>query len=108
MKEWTLCADLKVYAGLRAVAKPATHRTAVSAIETSAEGPMISARPTAGPSTPVLDDRSTPEPAATPPAPTVSQPLAAHPVRPVQRRRNSLLRSRFARLRCRLRSRSIA
>lgn len=27
MPEWTLCADQKVYAGLRVVAKPATHRT---------------------------------------------------------------------------------
>lgn len=25
MPEWTLCADLKVYAGLRSHAKPATH-----------------------------------------------------------------------------------
>lgn len=25
MKEWTLCADLKVYAGLQSDTKPATH-----------------------------------------------------------------------------------
>ncbi|GAB3953112.1 hypothetical protein GCM10027614_57950 [Micromonospora vulcania] len=29
MPEWTLCADQKVYARLRAVAKPATHRGAM-------------------------------------------------------------------------------
>lgn len=28
MPEWTLCADLKVYAGLQSPAKPTTHPTA--------------------------------------------------------------------------------
>ncbi|PYC72483.1 hypothetical protein C7C45_08540 [Micromonospora arborensis] len=60
MPEWTLCADLKVYAGLRTVAKPATHRTAESPIEPSAGCPMISTRPIAGPCLPVVGDRCTP------------------------------------------------
>lgn len=41
MPEWTLCADQKVYARLRAVAKPATHRVAVAADCPPSGAPMI-------------------------------------------------------------------
>ncbi|MCF0093530.1 hypothetical protein B0E54_02366 [Micromonospora sp. MH99] len=48
MPEWTLCAEQKVYAGLHAVAKPATHGGLASATAPPPSPPMISAdrRPT--------------------------------------------------------------
>lgn len=45
MPEWTLCAEQKVYAGLRAVAKPATHRSLASAPAPPPGPRMIFAEP---------------------------------------------------------------